>query len=157
MCGGILTYYKLSEGDIKMNFAKIPDTKKIKRYKDFFPSEEENYSHGEGDGMTPTSAKFIESKYNGGLSQTYYQSNTGRERSVNFDDSGIITTVDRGKYQVLAKEFEFTADGGSYKIGLANGTTVEVSSSGVDMNVVGDVKIKATGNISFEAQTIKLN
>lgn len=154
-CGGTLTYFELDKENTQMYTAKIPDTKKLKRYKDYFPDA---IKHGEGDGMTPTSGKYIEKKYNGGLSQTYYQSNTGRERSVLLDDSGIITTADQGKYTVRSKEFQFIAtENGTYKLSLSNGSLFELTSSGLGIDIQGNINIKATGNIKMNGARIDLN
>ncbi|MDR6725041.1 hypothetical protein J2W91_003527 [Paenibacillus amylolyticus] len=154
-CGGTLTYFELDKENTQMYTAKIPDTKKLKRYKDYFPDA---IKHGEGDGMTATSGKYIEKKYNGGLSQTYYQSNTGRERSVLFDDSGIVTTADRGTWTARSKDFEFiSTDNGTYRLSLSNGSTFELTTSGLGIDIQGDINIKATGNIKMNGARIDLN
>ncbi|MHA7582074.1 hypothetical protein ACX12E_17035 [Paenibacillus vandeheii] len=154
-CGGVLTCYELKPDGVVMSFTKIPDTRELKRNKDYRPNI---IKHGEGDGMTATSGKYIGKKYNGGLSQTYYQSNTGRERSVLLDDSGIITTADQGKYTVRSKEFQFIAtENGTYRLSLSNGSSFELTSSGLDIDIQGNINIKATGNIKMNGSRIDLN
>ncbi|MEK4207160.1 hypothetical protein [Paenibacillus sp. FSL R10-2788] len=112
---------------------------------------------GIGDGGANNSAKAKINKYNGGFKQTYNSSNYGFERSIDLMDTGIYVNNEKGKFSAQSKDFEFTANEGAYKIGLTNGTIFEVSPTGVNMDVQGNINIKATGTITINGQTIKLN
>jgi hypothetical protein len=112
---------------------------------------------GIGDGGTARSGKGRIAKQNGGMKIEYSGSNYGFERSIEFKDSGIVVTNEKAKFSATSKEFEFLANEGAYKIGLTNGTIFEVSPTGVNMDVQGDISIKATGTVTINGQTIKLN
>ena len=106
---------------------------------------------GTGDGGANDRARFVETKFNGGLKQEYKASNNARERSIQFTDDGIAIVSESGAFTAQSKEFTFVADGGNIQIGLTNGTTFELTST-------GDVNVKASRNMNFEAAgTMKFN
>jgi hypothetical protein len=112
---------------------------------------------GIGDGGTARSGKGRISKQNGGMKVEYDSSNYGLERSVNLVDDGIVVANVKGKFTATSKEFEFLAQDGSLKMGLSNGSVFELTPSGTKLDVQGNLDIKATGTITINGQTIKLN
>ncbi|MCM3134589.1 hypothetical protein M3629_17505 [Paenibacillus polysaccharolyticus] len=84
---------------------------------------------GAGDGGANGSATFTETKYNGGISGVYKSSNTGKERSVDFKDSGVYLDSQDAKMVFTAKELTAMADGGPMKIGNTNGY-IEITADG---------------------------
>lgn len=97
------------------------------------------------------------SKPNGSYDMLYFSSNYGRERSMRLRDDEITVVSEAGKFNAKSKDFNFIVDEGTYKIGLTNGTIFEVSPTGVNMDVQGDINIKATGTVIINGQQIKLN
>ncbi|NMI04807.1 hypothetical protein HF638_12520 [Paenibacillus sp. SZ31] len=111
---------------------------------------------GEGDGNGFGKAKI--SKPNGSLDVVYTASNFGRERSVRFKDNGITLISDNGSFTAESKDFKFIAtENGSYQLGLSNGSTFELKTSGLGIDIQGDINIKATGNIKMNGARIDLN
>ncbi|WP_145413302.1 phage tail protein [Paenibacillus xylanexedens] len=113
---------------------------------------------GTGDGGSDDRAKMVNTKYNGGYKQEYKASNTSRERSIDFRDDGITVNSENGAFRAQGKDFQFVAtDGGSYKIGLSNGSVFELTSTGLKMDVQGNIDIKASGNVKINGARIDLN
>ncbi|WP_336764961.1 phage tail spike protein [Paenibacillus sp. USHLN196] len=112
---------------------------------------------GTGDGGADDRAKFVETKYNGGLKQEYKASNTAKLRNIDLRDNGIAINSEDGIFAVQSKDFQFIADGGTYKLGLANGSVFELASTGLKMDIQGNIDIKATGNIKMNGTRIDLN
>lgn len=117
---GIIAYaYTFLPADIKskqiFTFEGSGDLAMIKNYK------------GIGDGATETSAKLIEHKYNGGYKNTYGQSNTGWERSIDLADNGIFINSEKGATTVTTKDFTVTAKDGGVKIGNNQGCLIEMN------------------------------
>ncbi|WP_063565479.1 phage tail protein [Paenibacillus sp. O199] len=107
---------------------------------------------GTGDGGANDRAKMVNTKYNGGYKQEYKASNNARERSIDFKDTGIYVNSEGGAFTAQSKDFQFIAtEGGSYKLGLANGSIFELSSTGLKIDVQGNIEMKATGNITRTA------
>lgn len=84
---------------------------------------------GTGDGGANDRAKMVNTKYNGGYKQLYKASNTGKERSVDFKDSGVYLDSQDAKMVFTAKELTAMADGGPMKIGNTNGY-IEITADG---------------------------
>lgn len=113
---------------------------------------------GTGDGGPNDRAKMVNTKYNGGYKEEYKASNTARERSIDFRDDGITVNSENGAFRAQGKDFQFVAtDGGSYKIGLSNGSVFELTSTGLKMDVQGNIDIKASGNVKINGTRIDLN
>ncbi|MGV2887919.1 hypothetical protein [Paenibacillus taichungensis] len=113
---------------------------------------------GTGDGGANDRAKFVETKYNGGLKQEYKASNNARERSIDFKDEGLFIKNQSGEYNIQTKDFVLVSEGGNIQIGLTNGTTFEMTSTG-DVNVKAsrNMNFEAAGNMKFKANRIDLN
>lgn len=153
----------------------LSGTPKIKSYNTFVGSGTEAFPvlmNGEGDGMRKfdsanpidpsmagenMSGRGFLSKPNGSYDMFYFSSNFGRVRSVRLRDDGITVVSEAGKFIAKSKDFNFLVDEGTYKIDLANGTVFEVSPTGVNMDVKGNIAIKATGVITMNGQRINLN
>ncbi|WP_340031124.1 hypothetical protein NSQ20_25450 [Paenibacillus sp. FSL K6-1122] len=84
---------------------------------------------GTGDGGANNRAKMVNTKYNGGYKQLYKASNTGKERSVDFKDSGVYLDSQDAKMVFTAKELTAMADEGPMKIGNTNGY-IEITADG---------------------------
>lgn len=155
--------------------AAYSDISKIKKMNTFVGSGSNAFPvsiNGEGDGMKKfdsnnpidpsmagenMSGVGFMSKPNGSYDMLYFSSNYGRERSMKLNDDGISVISENGQFVAKSKDFNFIVDQGTYKIGLANGTVFEVSPSGVSMDVIGNINIKATGTITMNGQRINLN
>lgn len=81
---------------------------------------------GLGDG-TPNGSKAVESKYKGGYKISYGASNTGKDRSVDLADDGIIVNSEGGKTMISTKDFTVTSDNGIVKIGNTQGCLIEMN------------------------------
>ncbi|WP_339236236.1 hypothetical protein MKX40_22235 [Paenibacillus sp. FSL R5-0517] len=84
---------------------------------------------GTGDGGANNRARMVNTKYNGGYKQVYKASNTGKERSIDFKDSGVYLDSQDEKVVITAKELTAMADGGPVKIGNTNGY-IEITADG---------------------------
>ncbi|MFS0857332.1 hypothetical protein AB3M99_13275 [Paenibacillus taichungensis] len=113
---------------------------------------------GTGDGGANDRAKFVETKYNGGLKQEYKASNNARERSIDFKDEGLFIKSEAGQTSIESKEFRIVTDGGNVQIGLTNGTTFEMTTTGdVNVSASRNMNFEAAGNMKFRASRIDLN
>ncbi|WP_106766450.1 hypothetical protein [Paenibacillus faecalis] len=110
---------------------------------------------GEGDLRGYGKGSIIKPK--GSFDLVYSNSNYGRERSLKLHDDGISVISENGQFIAKSKDFNFIVDQGEYKIGLSNGTIFEVSPTGVNMDIQGNINIKATGVVTINGQQIKLN
>ncbi|WP_405168308.1 hypothetical protein [Paenibacillus sp. FSL H3-0286] len=62
-------------------------------------------------------SKVVNLKYAGGYKSTYYQSNYGKERSIDLKDEGITMLSDDGFINLLSKNMNAVAIGGTSKYG----------------------------------------
>ncbi|WP_339823418.1 hypothetical protein NST45_18395 [Paenibacillus sp. FSL R7-0163] len=145
---GIIAYeYGFNKGDIKekrvLTFEESGDAATPAEYI--------------GTGDNTGNGRVVNRKRNGGYKSEYKSSNYGFERSIDMNDDGISVRSDKGKFTAISKEFEFLAQEGSLKMGLSNGSVFEMTPTGTKLNVQGDLDIKATGTVTINGQTIKLN
>ncbi|PZT54356.1 hypothetical protein [Paenibacillus silvae] len=92
---------------------------------------------GTGDGGANDQAKFVETKYNGGIKGIYRASNNGRIRSIDLADGGIALSSENGLVQVTTKNFTVASENGVVKIGNSSGCLIE-------MGLDGKMRFKAT-------------
>ncbi|WP_180287012.1 phage tail protein [Paenibacillus sp. LK1] len=142
-------------GIIAYSYTLPKESMKVKRETTFIGSGDAAQpveKIGTGDGGANDRAKMVNTKYNGGYKEEYKASNNARERSIDFKDNGITLISDNGTFTAQSKDFQFIAsDNGSYKLGLANGSVFELSSTGLKIDVQGNIEMKATGNITRTA------
>ncbi|OMD78248.1 hypothetical protein [Paenibacillus odorifer] len=110
-----------------------------------------------GTGDNTGNGRVVNRKRNGGYKSEYKSSNYGFERSIDLNDDGISVRSDKGKFSAISKEFEFLAQEGSLKMGISGGSIFELTPTGAKMDIKGDLDIKATGTVTINGQTIKLN
>lgn len=86
--------------------------------------------------------RVVNLKRNGGYKSTYYQSNYGKERSMDFADDGISFKSENGSIISSSKDYTVTVDNGTLKIGDLSGGLFEITN--------GIVTIKGL-KINFDA------
>lgn len=79
--------------------------------------------------------RVVNLKYNGGYKSTYFQSNYGKERSIDLQDEGITMLSNNGFINLTAKDLNARAIGGTSKFGTDK-AYVEMTADG-KMNFYG--------------------
>ncbi|WDM23827.1 hypothetical protein [Paenibacillus polymyxa] len=145
-CGGKLTHYVLCDDGLKEEYYREIRDKEVYRK---MPSNMN--LHAEGDGVTATSAVGFLRKPKGSFDYEYFSSNNDRPRKISLNDEGISIISELGQFTATSKDFTFIAKQGSYKIGLSNGSTFELSPEGIKADIVGSVSIKSSKGMKFDA------
>jgi len=114
---------------------------------------------GEGSGTGNKGKSFIY-KYTDLWEFTYYARVTEYERNIFFEDSQIRIFAENGAVVLehsTGSKISISENGNSILIQLHNGSSVTLSTTGLNMNITGAININATGQIKLNGSSIHLN
>ncbi|MCR8641555.1 phage tail protein [Paenibacillus sp. N1-5-1-14] len=97
------------------------------------------------------SGRGYQKKPNGEYSIEYYRSQNGDERSIRMRDEGLFIKSLENKINLECKDFKLFSDNGSVLVELNNGSTFKLDSNGLNADIQGKIKLKATGGIEIES------